>query len=202
MELRFLPTSLSVGVTGTGSMQQQPSQQQQQAQQHSPQQELQNGHHNHHQHSHQQLNNNNCESSPGAGDQQNRRTLDRSIRNLNHIQQQQAPLQSLHHSQQNHQLSQPALAAFNDIGLPPQTELAATRIPSLRRTPRRTAVGGNGTVVHVPSSPRFKRAAANNDKLQVNRSPLPQRVAAAAAASKRNRLGSQSNSGSLNSIEV
>lgn len=195
MELRFLPSS--VGITGTPTQHQQ-----QQELQHSPQLELQKSHQNHHQHSLQQLNNNNCESSPDAGDQQNRRALDRSMRNLNHHHQQQQ-----HHSQQSHQLAQPFTVAstglINDIGLPPQTDLT-TRIPSLRRTPRRTVGNGNGTVAHVPSSPRFMRTAVNADKL--HRSPLPQRVAAAAAASKRSRLGSRNNenisSGSLNSIEV
>lgn len=76
------------------------------------------------------------------------------------------------------------------------------RVPSLRRTPRRTAAG-NG--LPIPNSPRFMRSGNSNDMLHHNRSPLPNRVGGV-SSSKRHRLGGRNNEniscGSLNSIEV
>lgn len=148
---------------------------------------IQDNQHSQHIHSHmyqpQAPPNNNCESSPNAAEH-NRRTIDRNQRNLGHF----VPIGSA-----------------GDIGIP-QTDLSMNnRIPSLRRTPRRTTTGtGNG--LPVPNSPRFMRSGISNDLLHHNRSPIPSRVAAAVAAGKRHRLGSRNNEniscGSLNSIEV
>lgn len=154
MELRFLPTSLTPGLTDT-------------------------------QHNH--IANNNCETLPNH-DQPNRR---------NHRQQQ----QQLNGALLNGLPPIQNIGSTTEIGIP-QTDMN-NRIPSLRRTPRRT---GTGNGVPVPQSPRFMRNAAINNDVLHNRSPIPNRVAAAVASSKRHRLGSRNNEniscGSLNSIEV
>lgn len=95
------------------------------------------------------------------------------------------------------------IGSTTEIGIPQATDLNG-RIPSLRRTPRRTATG-NG--VPIPNSPRFMRSGINNDILHHNRSPLPNRNhnVAGVASSKRQRLGRNNENiscGSLNSIEV
>lgn len=145
MELRFLPTSLTPGLTDN-----------------------------------QHIANNNCDAT--QIEQPNRR---------NHRQQQ----QQLNGALLNGLPPIQNIGSTTEIGIP-----QADRIPSLRRTPRRTT--GNG--VPVPNSPRFMRNAAMNNDVLHNRSPIPSRVAA--AANKRHRLGGRNNEniscGSLNSIEV
>lgn len=147
---------------------------------------------NHHQHAH--IQNNNCEQSAG-------------------VEQQQQQQQQHNHRNQTNRHPQPQpfngtlmnglppiqnIGSTTEIGIPQVTDLN-NRIPSLRRTPRRTT-GAN----QVPSSPRFMRSGISNDILNHNRSPIPSRVAAAVASSKR--LGGRNNEniscGSLNSIEV
>lgn len=97
------------------------------------------------------------------------------------------------------------IGATTEIGIPQVADHMNGRIPSLRRTPRRTT--GNG--LPVPNSPRFMRSGISNDMLHHNRSPLPNRVAGGnggVSTSKRHRLGGRNNEniscGSLNSIEV
>uniref|UniRef100_W8AVA7 Uncharacterized protein n=3 Tax=Ceratitis capitata TaxID=7213 RepID=W8AVA7_CERCA len=107
--------------------------------------------------------------------EQQRRTLERSARNL-HYTATAVPANA----------GQPHDAAMNIDGLP-------TRIPSLRRTRRTSGSANNNNnggvgIPIVPGSPR------------VQRSPMPAR-----AMMKRGRLGSHNDnmsSGSLNSIEV
>lgn len=152
MELRFLPSSITPGLT-------------------------ENTH----------IANNNCEPVPNI-EQTNRRNQHRQ-------QQQQLNGALLNGLPPIHNIG-----STTELGIP-QTDIN-NRIPSLRRTPRRTT--GNG--VPVPNSPRFIRNAAMNNDVLHNRSPIPSRVAAAVASSKRHRLGSRNNEniscGSLNSIEV
>ncbi|XP_036338791.1 interference hedgehog isoform X2 [Rhagoletis pomonella] len=108
--------------------------------------------------------------------EQQRRTLERSARNLHYT----ATAMPANVTQQS-----PHDAAMNIDGLP-------TRIPSLRRTRRTSGSANNNNggvgIPIVPGSPR------------VQRSPMPAR-----AMMKRGRLGSHNDnmsSGSLNSIEV
>lgn len=141
-----------------------------------------------------QQQNNNCD--PSAGIESHRRTLDRSIRNINQHGLPTAPMTASgqHPSAYPNHLHDNGMGSTGDIGIAHQTDL-------IRRTPRRTTTG-NG--IPVPASPRFMRAGISNDMLQVNRSPIPSRVAAAVAG-KRNRLGRMNDnisSASLNSIEV
>lgn len=144
----------------------------------------------HHQHTH--IQNNNCEPSPGA-DQHNR---NQANRHPTHNQP-----QPFNGTLMNGLPQIQNIGSTTEIGIPQVTDLN-NRIPSLRRTPRRTT-GGNP----VPNSPRFMRSGISNDILNHNRSPIPSRVAAAVASSKnRHRLGGRNNEniscGSLNSIEV
>lgn len=128
-----------------------------------------------------------------------RRTLERSIRNINQHGLPTVP-QTPTYSNGNLIIDN-GMGSTGDIGIAHQTDLT-NRAPSLRRTPRRTT----GSGIPVPSSPRFMRGGISTDMLHHNqRSPIPSRVAAAAAAGKRNRLGRLNDnisSGSLNSIEV
>lgn len=147
---------------------------------------------NHHQHAH--IQNNNCEPSPGT-DQHNRRNQV----NNNRL----AQPQPFNGTLINGLPPVQNMGSTTEIGIPQVTDLN-NRIPSLRRTPRRTVVP-NG--LPVPQSPRFMRSGISNDILHHNRSPIPSRVAAAVvASSKRHRLGGRNNEniscGSLNSIEV
>lgn len=143
-----------------------------------------------------QQHNNNCE--PIGLD--HRRTLERSIRHIN-----QHGLPTVPHPPtyaNGTLIIDNGMGSTGDIGITQQTDLT-NRAPSLRRTPRRTT----GSGIPVPNSPRFMRSGISNDMLQHSqRSPIPSRVAAAAAvAGKRNRLGRMNDnisSGSLNSIEV
>ncbi|XP_065364606.1 interference hedgehog [Calliphora vicina] len=117
---------------------------------------------------------------------QQRRTLDRSVRNLPY-------------SQNNSNMANNHEANMNLEGL-------TTRIPSLRRT-RRTSGGSsnNGVVNSMSSNPNGGlgipiAVAAGSPRVQ--RSPMPAR---AAMMKQRSRLGSHNDnisSGSLNSIEV
>lgn len=142
-------------------------------------------------HLHQHIQNNNCEPSPGT-DQHNRR---------NQVNRHPQP-QPFNGTLINGLPTVQNIGSTTEIGIPQVTDLN-NRIPtSLRRTPRRTT--GNG--LPVPNSPRFMRSGISNDILHQNRSPLPNRVAAAVATNKRHRLGGRNNEniscGSLNSIEV
>lgn len=146
----------------------------------------------HHQHTHMQ--NNNCETSPRI-DQQNRRN-----QTNRHPHSQPQPFNG---TLMNGLPPIQNMGSTTEIGIPQVTDLG-NRIPSLRRhTPRRTVPNG----LPVPQSPRFMRnGGISNDILNHNRSPIPSRVAAAVASSKRHRLGGRNNEniscGSLNSIEV
>lgn len=145
---------------------------------------------NHHQHTH--IQNNNCEASPGT-EQHNRR---------NQANRHPQP-QPFNGTLINGLPSIQNMGSTTEIGIPQVTDLN-NRIPSLRRTPRRTTGPPNG--LPVPNSPRFMRSGISNDLLHHNRSPIPSRVVAAVASSKRHRLGGRNNEniscGSLNSIEV
>lgn len=146
---------------------------------------------NHHQHT--LVQNNNCEPSPGAADQHNRR---------NQMNRHPQP-QPFNGTLINGLPTVQNIGSTTEIGIPQLNDLN-NRIPtSLRRTPRLTTGTSNG--LPVPNSPRFMRSGISNDILHQNRSPLPNRVAAA-VASKRQRLGGHNNEniscGSLNSIEV
>lgn len=146
-----------------------------------------------------QQQNNNCD--PSTGIESHRRTLDRSIRNINQHGLPTAPMtvnNQQHPSVYPNTIHDNGMGSTGDIGIAHQTDL-------IRRTPRRTTTG-NG--IPVPASPRFMRAGISNgisnDMLHHNRSPIPSRVAAAVAG-KRNRLGRLNDnisSASLNSIEV
>lgn len=140
---------------------------------------------------HTLIQNNNCEPSAGATEQHNRR---------NHINRHPQPFNG---TLINGLPTVQNIGSTTEIGIPQVNDLN-NRIPtSLRRTPRRTTGASNG--LPVPNSPRFMRSGISNDILHQNRSPLPNRVAAA-VASKRHRLGGRNNEniscGSLNSIEV
>lgn len=141
----------------------------------------------HHQHTHMQ--NNNCETSPRI-DQHNRRN-----QTNRHPHSQPQPFNG---TLMNGLPPIQNMGSTTEIGIPQVTDLN-NRIPSLRRTPRRTVPNG----LPVPQSPRFMRSGISNDILNHNRSPISSRVA---AATKRHRLGGRNNEniscGSLNSIEV
>lgn len=145
----------------------------------------------HHQHTH--IQNNNCEPSPGT-DQHNRR---------NQVNRHPPQPQPFNGTLINGLPPVQNMGSTTEIGIPQVTDLN-NRIPSLRRTPRRTTGAPNG--LPIPQSPRFMRSGISNDILHHNRSPIPSRVAAAVASSKRQRLGGRNNEniscGSLNSIEV
>lgn len=144
---------------------------------------------NHLQHTH--LQNNNRETSPRI-DQHNRR-------NPTNRHQQHSQPQPFNGTLMNGLPPIQNMGSTTEIGIPQVTDLN-NRIPSLRRTPRRTAPNG----LPVPQSPRFMRSGISNDVLNHNRSPISSRVAT--VSSKRHRLGGRNNEniscGSLNSIEV
>lgn len=148
---------------------------------------------NHHQHTH--IQNNNCESSPVAEQLNHRNHANRHNHN--------PQPQPFNGTLMNGLPPIQNIGSTTEIGIPQVTD-SNNRIqnPSLRRTPRRTT-GANPV---VPNSPRFMRSGISNDILNHNRSPIPSRVAAAVASSKRHRLGGRNNEniscGSLNSIEV
>lgn len=145
---------------------------------------------------HAHIQNNNCEPSPIAStEQHNRRNQ------VNRL-----PPQPFNGTLINGLPTVQNLGSTTEIGIPQVADFN-NRIPptSLRRTPRRTTTGTtNG--LPIPNSPRFMRSGISNDILHHNRSPIPSRVAAAVASSKRHRLGGRNNEniscGSLNSIEV
>lgn len=145
---------------------------------------------NHHQHNH--LQNNNRETSPRM-EQHNRRNQTNRHQN--------AQPQPFNGTLTNGLPPIQNMGSTTEIGIPQVTDLN-NRIPSLRRTPRRTVPNG----LPVPQSPRFMRSGISNDVLNHNRSPISSRVAANTMSSKRHRLGSRNNEniscGSLNSIEV
>lgn len=146
---------------------------------------------NHLQHTH--LQNNNRETSPRI-DQHNRR-------NQANRHQHSQPPPAFNGTLMNGLPPIQNMGSTTEIGIPQVTDLN-NRIPSLRRTPRRTVPNG----LPVPQSPRFMRSGMSNDVLNHNRSPISSRVAATAVSSKRHRLGGRNNEniscGSLNSIEV
>lgn len=139
------------------------------------------------------MQNNNCEPSPRT-DQHNRRN-----QTNRHAHAQPQPFNG---TLMNGLPPIQNMGSTTEIGIPQVTDLN-NRIPSLRRTPRRTVPNG----LPVPQSPRFMRSGGiSNDILNHNRSPISSRVAAATMSSKRHRLGGHNNEniscGSLNSIEV
>ncbi|XP_059223024.1 interference hedgehog-like isoform X2 [Stomoxys calcitrans] len=118
--------------------------------------------------------------------EQQRRTLDRGVRNMNYNQ-----------SNGNAMSPPPHDAALNMDGM-------ATRIPSLRRTRRTSGGSTNNALNALSNNPNggLGIPIAVSGSPRVQRSPMPAR---AAMMKQRSRLGSHNDnisSGSLNSIEV